>query len=212
MRFQRCSIMPTPQPLRAHAGFSLPEITIILTTLSVLGAAVSPTINDYVADARRVTAVSDVRVIASTLARLLYDVGGQVRSGGGAGAPELLVGAGLIPTAGSGGDAAWLRSIDGVHVGAMDDHLLSNAAGYRRGTHQYLVAAGWSGPYVEAGVGPDPWGNRYAVNVGALTLESGAESVVLCAGPNGMIDTGAGGSRPASGIDDIIGLLGSGGR
>jgi type II secretory pathway pseudopilin PulG len=195
-----------------HAGFSLAEITVILTTLSVLGAVVSPSISNYVSDARRVKASSDVRVIASSLSRFLYDVGGTVTPPSKGHAVEVLVGAGATPTLGNQIDAEWALPIDGAGVALLDDYLVTNSIGYLRGSSRWLVAKGWSGPYVEAGVGPDPWGNRYAVNVRTLAGTVGSSTVVLCAGPNGAVETAFDRGGLALGGDDIIGLLGSGGR
>jgi type II secretory pathway pseudopilin PulG len=201
----------TPRKPR-HEGFSIAEITIILTTLSVLGAVVSPSINNYVSDARQVRASSDVRMIASSLARFLYDVGGTVTPPLSSHTVDVLVGAGATPTLGNHIDAEWALPIDGAGVALLDDYLVTNSIGYPRGSARWLVAKGWSGPYVESGVGPDPWGNRYAVNVRTLSGAVGSSTVVLCAGPNGVIETAFNRGGLALGGDDIIGLLGSGGR
>ena len=204
--------MYSPPRNPRHAGFSIAEITIILTTLSVLGAAVSPSISDYVRDARRVRASSDVRVIASSLARFLHDVGGTVTPPSNSHAVDVLVGAGETPTLGNHIDAEWALPIDGDGVALLDDYLVTNSIGYPRGSGRWLAAKGWSGPYVESGVGPDPWGNRYAVNVRTLSGALGSSTVVLCAGPNGVIETAFNHGGLAIGSDDIVGLLGSGGR
>jgi type II secretory pathway pseudopilin PulG len=204
--------MYTPRRKPRHAGFSIAEITIILTTLSVLGAAVSPSISDYVSDARRVRASSDVRVIASSLVRFLHDVGGKVTPPSNSHGVDVLVGAGATPALGSHIDAEWALPIDGAGVALLDDYLVTNSIGYPRGSARWLVAKGWSGPYVESGVGPDPWGNRYAVNVRTLAGTLGSSTVVLCAGPNGVIETAFNRGGLALGGDDIVGLLGSGGR
>jgi type II secretory pathway pseudopilin PulG len=211
-RSERLCIMLSSTFPGRHAGFSIAEITIILATLSVLGAVVSPSINDYVSDARRVKASSDVRVLASSLARLLYDVGGQVAPPSTGRRIEVLVGAGETPSIGNHGDTEWALPVDGTRVAALDDYLVTNEAGFPRGSRRWLVARGWSGPYVESGVGPDPWGNRYAVNVRTIAGTTGSSTIVLCAGPNGVVETSFDKGGLAVGGDDIIGLLGSGGR
>ncbi len=196
---------------RSHLGFTLAETTIILATLSVLGAVVSPSINDYVNDARRIKAQSDVRVVAATLARFLYDVGGDIRPRSGNSPVALLVGAGDTPGLGAQAEAEWALPVDGKRVVLLDDYLVTNAAGYRQGSREWFGGRGWSGPYVESGVGPDPWGHRYAVNVRALSGPAGSSAIMLCAGPNGVVETSFSGSGLVLG-DDAIGQIGAGGR
>jgi hypothetical protein len=69
---------------------------------------------------------------------------------------------------------------------------------------------GWHGPYVQAGVGPDPWGHRYAVNVKWLASAKGSDTIVISAGPNGIIETPfqVDGVRP--GGDDIVAVASNG--
>lgn len=195
-----------------NRGFSLAEVTVILGTLSVLTAAISPGIVDYVNDARHIKAQSDVRVIASSLARFAFDVGAQAKRPGGFGTLEVLVGSGRTPAVADGGDARWAIEVDGTSAGWLDDHLVTNKVAYERTPFRTLAARGWSGPYIEAGAGADPWGNRYAVNVGSFAAGDGADIVVLSAGPNGTVDTPFKRDGLAPGGDDIIGLIGSGGR
>ncbi len=204
--------MFTMNSRRAHAGFSLAETTIILATLSVLGAVVSPSINDYVSDARRIKAQNDVRVIASTFARFLFDVGGEVRPVAGNTPVDIMVGAGAAPGLGKVAEAEWALPVDGKRAVLLDDYLVTNAIGYTRGAKDWFFAKGWSGPYVEAGVGPDPWGNRYAVNARSLSGAAGSSAIVLSAGPNGVVETSFTRGGLALGGDDVIGLLGAGGR
>lgn len=74
-------------------------------------------------------------------------------------------------------------------------------------------SAGWNGPYLAPGqIGPDPWNNRYMVNVGLLGAPhagpngDGRKAVwVLSAGPNGIIETtiSQDADRARTGGDDI---------
>ena len=68
---------------------------------------------------------------------------------------------------------------------------------------------GWHGPYLEAGIGADPWGHRYAVNVKALA-GGGSSTVVLSAGPNGLIETAFQSPVIVPGGDDLIALVATG--
>ncbi len=56
-------------------GMSLVEVTIILMVLSIVTAVLSPSIADYVDDARQVKAKEDVEAIGVSVARLIKDTG-----------------------------------------------------------------------------------------------------------------------------------------
>ena len=196
--------------LHRQHGLSLTEVTIMLSVLSVMTAVLSPSIGNYVEDARHVKASDDVQVIASTFARFAFDVTRDPGLKGGWASADLLVGPGDTPTAGNGGDAAWTAAIGGSQVSRLEDHLLLNTPGYPgRVSGPRYVAAGWRGAYL-SGLTPDPWGYRYAINV--KTMAGGqADTLVLSPGPNGLVETDfdADGLRP--GGDDIIAVI-SGGR
>jgi hypothetical protein len=76
------------------------------------------------------------------------------------------------------------------------------------------VSRGWNGPYLApSDLGPDPWNNRYFVNVGWLELaggntrREGLKAVwVLSAGPNGVIETPLvqDADRAGPGGDDVV--------
>ena len=61
----------------------------------------------------------------------------------------------------------------------------------------------WNGPYIDA-VEADPWGNAFLVNVDGL-IDSREEAMVLCAGPDGIVQTAPWDRRPAG--DDLLMLL-----
>ena len=75
----------------------------------------------------------------------------------------------------------------------------------------------WRGPYLGGPIGPDPWGNRYAVNVRYLDPGANvagplagytADVIVLSAGPNGVVETPFEVEGNTPGGDDIIYILG----
>ena len=191
-------------------GLSLMELTVMLSVLSVLTAAMAPSVVDYVADARRVKAAGDVQVMAVGVAQFLLD--GNDSAGGGAGWREcgLLVGAGTTPES-RGGAEGWTSPLGPGGACAIDDHLVTNRPGYAampRASGSWL-RQGWAGPYVGS-VGPDPWGHRYAVNSRHLADGSAADTIVLSAGPDGIVDTpfSADGVAPAG--DDLIAVISAG--
>ena len=105
------------------------------------------------------------------------------------------------------------------------DHLVTNAAGYTGVTFPAAggprPGLGWRGGYLSTATGPDPWGNRYAVNVGFLkpstttaisNITAGfatsdyprLDVFVLSAGPDEEIDTRSAQDGAVPGDDDII--------
>jgi len=198
--------------LTAHRGFSLAEVTIMLMTLSVLTAAMSPAIGDYVNDARHIKVADDVRMLAVTFSRFAFDAAKASTSDRDWHGYDVLVGEGLAPELGQGGDAAWVLDLDQHGVGRLDDHLITNAAGYNTSADnpEAIWVRGWRGPYVGSGITPDPWGHRYAINVGGWSRR-GAHVVVLSAGPNGQIESPFLRGGAVAGGDDVAALIGSGG-
>lgn len=196
--------------LTNQRGLSLVEVTIMVSVFSVLTAVLSPSIGDYVEDARRVKAKQDVQVLASTFSRFSFDVMRDGSLEGGWASLGLLVGPGGAPAAGEGGDPAWTAAVDGRRVGLLEDHLIVNTPGYpTRDSGPRFVAGGWRGAYL-SGLTSDPWGYRYAINVGSFA-DGRADTVVLSPGPNGVVETAfsADGVRP--GGDDIVAVI-AGGR
>ncbi len=62
----------------------------------------------------------------------------------------------------------------------------------------------WNGPYLFEDLGPDPWGRAYIVNVNGY-FNSAERVIVLCAGPNGQVNTAA--TASTAGGDDIMVVL-----
>ncbi|MEW5981487.1 MAG: hypothetical protein AB1806_03840 [Acidobacteriota bacterium] len=201
----------TNTTLRSSRGLSLIETTVVLSVLTVLTSTLAPAVHDYVVDARGVKARSDMDNIAVAVARLAFDVpAARARTWA---ELDVLVGAGEIPGADAAGTEPWLATVDSGRAATLDDHLVTNQPGFARRTAfgGSLVARGWAGPYLTTGVGPDPWGNRYAVSVGNLAGDAGLSAVVISAGPNGRIETPFGGRGAAPESDDLVVTI-SGGR
>jgi len=192
----------------AMTGMSMVEVAAALTVSAVAAGAAAPAIQDYVTQARYTRAQQDVHTIAIAVARLESDVMGQSTRDRGWATFDLLVGPGAVPAAGQGGDSAWLVPAGSAKVGVLDDHLVTNTAGYT--THpprQNTPIRGWHGPYIESGIPSDPWGNRYAVNSAALANGTSC-TVVVSAGPNGVIETAFAGASITPGGDDVLALVG----
>jgi len=165
---------------------------------------------------------------------------------------DLLVGDGDVPELnGVAGSQYWCEadSTANVKVDELEDHIVTNVVGYRTPTDLTNATAtdlmfarsesggfnsefAWRGPYMTAPIDPDPWGNRYAVNVqfldacadstGAMaavesdTTPFGApvganagagyesDTVVLSAGPDEEVDTLWAVDGLTPGDDDLI--------
>ncbi|MEI6669460.1 MAG: hypothetical protein WCP29_15020 [Acidobacteriota bacterium] len=192
---------------KSATGVSLVETAAALAVSAVVAGAAVPAIQDYITQARFTRAIQDAHTIATAVARFEGDVLGQQANPRGWATFDLLVGAGVAPSIGTGGDPKWLRPTGSAMVGALDDQLVTNAVGYSTfPPRQANWIRGWHGPYLESGIGPDPWGRRYAINI--RTLSTGAScTVVISAGPNGLIETPFEGVVIVPGGDDVVALV-----
>lgn len=174
---------------------------------------------------------------------------------------DMLVGDGFIPmlnpAVGATG-ADWVSLVNYGTVDFVEYHLIKNTPGNNPvnyyltpvqltavppGGDPMFASAGsagfnsefaWRGPYITAPIDPDPWGMRYAVNVGFLdpcargganaALAGGSpinvpgangmpyDVVVLSAGPDSEVDTAYMVDGQAPGDDDILYVMGANSR
>ncbi len=181
----------------SEQGMSLVEATIILMVLGLLTAVLSPSIGDYVNDARDVKVKDDVEVIGVSIARAVRDSRTPflqiAYTPGVAGLSEnnradLIVGEGATPALATGivdftsgnisTDIGWADQVGApLTVDFMADHLITNVPNYPAPTQASFgvggpqFGTGWRGAYISA-IGPDPWGNRYAANTVFLGVAS----------------------------------------
>lgn len=210
---------------RGERGVSLIEATIVLTMASILAAAAAPSVSRTLAQSRLSRAASDTQAIKTAINNFLTEftvfTPAAFTSTGATGGDtmEILVSDGDVPPlsatiSGLGApDSNWSELVGccagAVDVGFLEAHLVTNTG--LGGVGSYSTAAsGWRGAYISAPVDPDPWGNRYAVNVEYLRGASTANDVfVLSAGPDEEVDTEysftTGGARP--GDDDITSVI-----
>jgi type II secretory pathway pseudopilin PulG len=149
---------------------------------------------------------------------------------------DMLVSTGTIPllsaTARSSG-TDWDDAVDHAAVQTLDNYLVVNtpsntsANGYRTAADMSVTSEfdpddgatfnsefAWRGAYLPGPIGPDPWGDRYAVNVEFLartqgTVGSGSrmDVIVISAGINRQIDTQFEVDGGTGADDDIIALV-----
>jgi len=170
--------------MRDVRGFSAAELTTILTAMTVLSGVAAPAMSEYLEDAKLMRAQHDVRTLSASLVRLFNDVGAQRGMDGALTGADLLVGAGEVPSAATVAAASWSIAPPHKGVALLDDHLVVNEAGYAvvSGT----ARRGWRGAYLQDPVRSDPWGHRYAVNIGVMRSRH-FDTVVLSAGPDGVV-------------------------
>jgi hypothetical protein len=191
---------------RACRGYSVTEVTTILTALTLLSGVAAPAVTTYLEDAQLVRARGDVRTIAISLVRLMNDVGPERSRDDGWATYDLLVGAGLTPTTDGASSRGW--GTIGATVGRLDDHLIVNTPDYP--VRQPRTQFGWRGAYLQDPVGADPWGHRYAVNVAAMKSR-GFDTVVLSAGPDGVVASAFERDGLPTMDDDIVSVVSSAG-
>jgi type II secretory pathway pseudopilin PulG len=184
------------------AGFSAAEATVILSSAAVLAAIAAPAVGNYLSEARQTRAREEVRVIGNAVTALGSDLLSRGTVPGGFGTLDLLVSEGDVPTVGSGSAPVWNKT--GAGVGAINDHLFVNGVGYPlAGSGLPQGIKGWSGPYLDRALGSDPWGRRYAVRFG----QGKAATLVLSAGPDGIVQTVDGPNGVVVGGDDVVSVM-----
>jgi prepilin-type N-terminal cleavage/methylation domain-containing protein len=197
-------------------GFTLIEVIVAIAVVAILAGIITPSVIKHLEDSKRARAQNDCLVIGSSVASFFKDVARMPTKGTAVASDTsltLLVSDGNIPTAGNG----WITPI-GAPCDYLSNHLSVNAP-LGVAANAYPIAGSeftWRGPY-QASFPADPWGNRYAVNIGNFRLAPGTavnanSNVVwvLSAGPDGIVQTAVNPRVPAAGTtltplgDDIV--------
>lgn len=196
--------MASPAHAESEGGFLIIEAAMVMLFMMALVFTISPSITDFVDDARKVHTRHDLSTIAVSVTRMVDQVWSERKRSRSFAVYSLLVGPGGVPVRGRAEAAGWDASPGSRSVGLLNDQLQENAAGYT--PHTWGNPFGWRGPYVQDPVEPDPWGQRYAVNVGAL-FRPGLDMIVLSAGPDGRADMpfAQDGGMPTG--DDLVALV-----
>jgi type II secretory pathway pseudopilin PulG len=197
-----------------ESGITLLEVTLMLTVTAALTAALAPTVSATIRHAEIAKATTEMTDISAQILTILSDMGyDDLTVDGIENSTEvnMLVSDGDIPRELSGtGSASWQRPVD-LTTGLVDfieNHLVQNQP---RGNPANAynppgAATEWRGAYLTSPIDPDPWGNRYAVNVEFLT--GGTEDVVvMSAGPDEQVDSPYAGNGLTSGDDDLFVLV-----
>ena len=183
---------------RSRHGFTLIELTVVLAVIVTLALVLTPSISNFINDARTARAQSDCQTVASAIVQFYRDNGffpsWKLAQNGGPGQPQnrlqLLISPGNI--AQEDVPTLWTTGVAGL----LAEQLLNDTPGYT--LRSTTSPNGWNGPYLSSMINTDPWGNRYVVNIElidssafATTRSGGMKAAVwvLSAGPNGIIET-----------------------
>lgn len=181
-------------------GLSLVEATIILMTLFLLTAVLSPSVGDYIEEARNTKGREDVEAIGTSIVRLQRDVGPCIKIVAAGGCTEAnrvdilrsdgpdVGAADLSPTAVDYADVDitptpinWDEDQAAGVGDTLENQFVLNApnydtpnetvpTGYTRSGPQ--AGLGWRGAYMTSPIGTDPWGKAYLSNIVFLVVAS----------------------------------------
>lgn len=203
---------------RSEHGITLIEATIVVTAVAILAGAAAPSAARAVDRARITRAIDDGEAIKQAIYNWRDDVFQVFTIDGTTSGTEVqtAVSDGDIPSADitddngslTGVQMRWddpVNSTTGI-TDFLERHLVTNNP---RGDAANDYPSTWRGAYIDAPLNPDPWGNRYAVNIGLAGTPGRTrnDTFVLSAGPDEAIDTlwEVNGATP--GDDDIIVMI-----
>ena len=204
--------------IRGERGFTLIEVIVAIAVVAILAGIITPSVIKHIDDSKRARAQNDCLVVGSAIASFYKDVARMpnMNSAGTAGI-TLLVSDGNTPTLASG-ITIWNRATTNAATDLLSNHLTVNAPKGQSGIIYPTTTSApgseftWRGPY-QPSFPSDPWGNRYAVNIGNMTGTNPSLSNavwVLSAGPDGIIQTAFNPGLPPAGTtlatsgDDIV--------
>ncbi len=196
--------------IHSERGLTFVEVIVMLVGTVVLVAALVPSMAAVVQDTRRTRATSDMQNIRDAILTCLSDMNfNYFTTDGVKTGPkvELLLGDGDIPRENTG-SAPWQQTVNNGDRDFLERHLVTNRPGGSV-LNDYPSSGGanyWRGAYLTGPVDPDPWGNRYAVNVEWLAVTA-PDVIALSAGSNEVIETTDGDDGQTAGGDDIVVLV-----
>ena len=178
-------------------GFTIIEVAVLLSVVSLVGALVVGTAGDLLNEAKLVQAREEVEQVGQAIARFYGDNGffpktaDVINGRPGSVALGVLISDAPFP-ASTDASRPWVDS----EADSMTAHLSYNQLGYAAGitgtTH------GWRGPYLSRVLDSDRWGHAYLVNVFYLDAELAVRDTdsaprgaafVLSSGPNRTVET-----------------------
>ncbi len=180
--------------MKNQKGYSLLELIIVLLIISLLIGIMTPVVLNKIEEAERVSAQINLQRILGAILDFYNDLGFFPKYIDGQEAPDAAAGTYNILRSEQGAipaslDPKWLMT---DKVDYIENHLIKNMPGYQEKLNPQ-AQHGWNGPYLSDVLSPDPWGNKWYINVEFLD-ETGKPSErhkvwIISAGPNETIDT-----------------------
>jgi len=193
---------------------TLLEVILMLTATAALMATLAPTLSSTIRHAEiaaATTAMTDIQTqVLAALSDMNFNSFTITGTSGGTQA-EILVSDGDIPREVSAtGSTEWRRPVDLTSglVDFLENHIVRNQPRGNPANAYNPLGPGnqWRGAYLTAPTDPDPWGNRFAVNVEFLA-GGNEDVVVMSAGPDEEIDSPYIGDGLTTGDDDLFALV-----
>ena len=186
---------------------------MVLALASLLVALAAPATSRAIEASRLARAQSDAWAIAAAIHNFITEFSPDFMpftSTGASGGTtvQMLVSDGDAPRELAGGASnLWMSPVGNAPlVDFLERHLITNAP-IDGGSYTTAGANPWRGAYIGGPLDPDPWGNRYAVNVLYLRSATTNDTFVLSVGPDEEIDSAftINGAHPED--DDIIAIV-----
>jgi type II secretory pathway pseudopilin PulG len=198
----------------AQQGITLIEASLVLMITAILVAVAAPVTSRSLDSARLTRAQSDADAIGTAIHNFITEFTGFVPFtttglAGGTTVQMLVSDGDIAPRVFPAGSTLWTQVVDPAAASPVDfleRHLVTNNPS---GTGAYTTAgvAPWRGAYVNGPLDPDPWGNRYMVNVLHLRTTTTNDTFVLSAGPDEQISSAFTVNGATPGADDIISII-----
>jgi type II secretory pathway pseudopilin PulG len=195
------------------------ETIVAIAIVAILAGTITPSVIKHLDDSKRARAQNDCLVIGSVVASFYKDTGRWPNmNAAGANGITLLVGDGNTPALAAGLNN-WNAATNAAACDIFINQMTGNTPKGQNANIYPTIATRpgsefvWRGPY-QTSFPADPWGNRYAVNIGNMLNNNNAALSyavwVLSAGPDGIIQTPFNPNAPAMGAaltssgDDIV--------
>jgi prepilin-type N-terminal cleavage/methylation domain-containing protein len=202
--------------MKASKGFTLIELAVVLAIIAILAAILTPIVTSYIDQAREVRTRSDVGAIARAVLLYQRDTGrfpiydNFAAANADTATADLLISSGAAPNTNATA-TGWTA---GLSTDSLSEYLNTNkltlATG--AGTGGNLGAVAFRGPYLDAVLQGDAYGNRYAVTAAHLKRTDQSKwAFVVSAGADGEIDVPYSNVKtatfPTAVDDDVIAVI-----
>jgi prepilin-type N-terminal cleavage/methylation domain-containing protein len=178
--------------IKNQGGYTLLELIMVLLIIALLISIMFPLILGTTNDARTINGRVNSERIYGAMIDFYNDLGfwpkyvdGQ-KVPGGETYNILYSEQGDVPVS---LDPKWLST---EKADLIENHLVANEPNYKE-KKKLRDKHGWNGPYIEYPMPPDPWGNKWYINVEFLNEKINPSQKhrvwILSAGPNETIDT-----------------------